>query len=70
MHQQSIDITKLGLVELKAIAYDFLIQNQRLQQNLNLVQGEIQRRESQPPTPPAPTPQNTLSLTPSEIVAT
>jgi hypothetical protein len=63
MNNNQLDISKLSLVELKAIAYDLMTHHSRVQQNLGIVQSEIQRRESLP----APTAQNSVSINPSDI---
>ena len=45
--QQQINLKDLDLSELKALAYDQIIQLQILQQNVNLLQAEIARREQE-----------------------
>lgn len=36
-----MDITKMSVQELKALAYDLLVQSQKIQSDLNLVNNEI-----------------------------
>lgn len=53
-----MDITKLSLTELKALAFDLITQQQVINQNLNVVTQEIQKRGAiDLGTMPQPTPQ-------------
>lgn len=65
-----MDISKLTLVELKALAYDLAVQLQVINQNVSVVNQEIQKRIQEPPVPPVRSPENTTpgtySLVPSE----
>lgn len=42
-----MDITKLNVQELKALAYDLLVQANQYQNDLNVVNQEIQKRSQQ-----------------------
>ena len=42
-----MDITKLSTQELKALAYDLLVQANQYQNDLNVVNQEIQKRSQQ-----------------------
>jgi len=42
-----MDITKLSVQELKALAYDLLVQANQYQNDLNIVNQEIQKRSQQ-----------------------
>lgn len=44
---KQVDITKLSVVELKAMAYDCLQSIQFLQQNLNALDQEIKKKTSE-----------------------
>jgi hypothetical protein len=55
--QVVIDLRQLDVVQLKAMAYDFIGQMERVQQQLQIVNGEIARRTSGPAAdlrPPSP----------------
>lgn len=41
---QQLDITKMNKEELKALAYDLIVQVQQIQNNLNVIQAEIGKR--------------------------
>jgi hypothetical protein len=43
-----MDITKLSLTELKALAYDLLVKAQTAQGDLNLVNQEIAKKKEEP----------------------
>jgi hypothetical protein len=45
-----MDITKLNVQELKALAYDLLIQAEQAQNDLRIVNQEIQKRANLNPT--------------------
>jgi hypothetical protein len=45
--ENQIDITKLSITELKALAFDLLIIVQNTQNNLNLINQEIEKRNVQ-----------------------
>jgi hypothetical protein len=42
-----MDLTKMTLEQLKALAYDQLVDIQRLQQNLQLLNTEIEKRKTE-----------------------
>lgn len=42
--QQQINLANLDIVQLKALGYDLLVQNQQIQNNLILVNNELTRR--------------------------
>jgi hypothetical protein len=44
-----MDVTKLTDIELKALAYDYITQNEQAQMNLNIINGEILRGKQVPP---------------------
>jgi len=44
--EQDIDITKMTVIELKALAYDELAKQQVCQQNLQIINQEIVKRQS------------------------
>ena len=43
---KQVDITKMTVEELKALAYDLIVQAQVTQQQITLVQQEIAKREA------------------------
>lgn len=50
-----MDLTKLSLLELKALGFDIQNQLAQFQQNLQILAGEIQKRQSEPaPTEEVP----------------
>lgn len=51
-----MDITKLTLEELKALAYDQIMLIQQSQNNLNLIQAEIERRKQNEKSADLPAP--------------
>lgn len=42
-----MDLTKLSTQELKALAYDQLVEMQRAQNNINLINAEIAKQEKE-----------------------
>lgn len=53
--ENTIDITTLQTVELKALAYDLTLQLEQTKANLQLVNREIINRQSNPTPAPLPT---------------
>lgn len=49
MKNQPIDITKLSVTELKAMAYDILVEIEKLSANNNILLTELKRRAEQNP---------------------
>ena len=56
MQNQQIDITKLPMAELKALAYDIIAAKENAERNLQMVNQEIAKRlqSAQPLTPVQP----------------
>jgi hypothetical protein len=48
MSEQQIDITKLSVTELKALAYELVVQVETARQNLSVVQQELAKRAQAP----------------------
>ena len=46
MEQKQINLQEMTLEQLKALAYDFVVQQANIQQSIQVVQQEIQKRES------------------------
>ena len=46
MEQQQVNLQEMSLTELKSLAYDLIVQQANIQQSIQVVQQEIQKRES------------------------
>lgn len=49
--QNQINLSEMQLPELKALAYDLILERDRTSANLNVVQQEINKRNTQPVQP-------------------
>ena len=47
MEQQQVNLQEMTLEQLKALAYDLIVQQANIQQSIQVVQQEITKRESQ-----------------------
>lgn len=59
MNNNQVDITKLSVTEIKALAFDVRNQLEIAQNNWNLINGELQRRAKE---------QESKLVTPTEVV--
>ena len=46
MEQQQVNLQEMTLEQLKALAYDLIVQQANIQQSIQVVQQEITKRES------------------------
>jgi hypothetical protein len=44
MNNNQVDITKMSVIELKALVFDLLVKLENVQNNLNVVNAEIAKR--------------------------
>ena len=45
MEQKQINLQEMTLEQLKALCYDFIVQQAQVQQSINTIQAEINKRE-------------------------
>lgn len=45
MENNNIDITKMTIIELKALAYEQVKELNRIQQNIQLIEAELEKRK-------------------------